>query len=85
MIVFNLHQSEQAHISLHDLTKHDVPSHIHYEYQWPQAPLSTSNKAHIDSDNLFIHPRSINIFWWMPKLVKPNILFKTAKEHTHNQ
>ncbi|CAF0940534.1 unnamed protein product [Rotaria sordida] len=85
VIVFNLHQSEQAHISLHDLTKHDVPSHIHYEYQWPQAPLSTSNKAHIDSDNLFIHPRSINIFWWMPKLVKPNILFKTAKEHTHNQ
>jgi hypothetical protein len=72
-----------AHISLHEITKHDVPYHIHYEYQWPKVHFSTSNKTHIDSANLFIHPQSINIFWWTPKLLKPNILFKNAKEHSH--
>ena len=43
--------------------------------------FSTSNKTHINSDNLLIHPQSINIFSWTPKLIKPNILFKKAKEH----
>lgn len=61
-----------------------MPLHIHYEYQWPEAPLSKFGKAHIDSDNLFIRPKSINIFWWTPKLMKPNVLFKTVKEHTQN-
>ncbi|CAF3391318.1 unnamed protein product [Rotaria sp. Silwood1] len=85
--VFNLNKNDNhtAHISLYELTKRDVPLHIHYEYQWPKAHLSTPDKTHIDSDNLFIHPQSISIFWWIPKLVKPNILFKTAKEHSHNQ
>ena len=85
-IVFNLNKNptEKVHISLHRLTKHDVPLHVHYDYQWPKIHLSTDNKTHIDSDNLIIHPQSINIFWWIPKLRKPNVLFKTAKEHSHN-
>ncbi|CAF3405217.1 unnamed protein product [Rotaria socialis] len=84
--VFNLNQGpdEKAHISLYDLTKADVPSHVHYEYQWPKAHLSTSRETRINSDNLFIHPQSVNIFWWGAKLQKPNILFKTVKEHSQN-
>jgi len=83
--IFNLNKNENdvAHISLYELTKHDVPLHIHYEYQWPKVHLPISNKTHINSDNLFIHPQSINIFWWTAKLLKPNILFKKAKEHSH--
>jgi len=71
-----------VHISLYELTKHDVPFHIHYEYQWPKVHFPLTNKIDINSDNLFIHPESINIFWWTPKLLKPNILFKKAKEHS---
>lgn len=84
--VFNLNDksSPVAHASLYELTQHDVPSHIHYEYQWPKAYLPTSNKTHIDSNNLLFHPQSINIFWWTPKLEKPNILKKKAEEHSHS-
>ncbi|CAF5187692.1 unnamed protein product, partial [Rotaria magnacalcarata] len=84
--VLNLNQDpdEIAHISLYDLSKTDVPSRVHYEYQWPKAHLPTSREAHIDSDNLFIHSQSVNIFWWGAKLQKPNIFFKTAKEHSQN-
>ncbi|CAF0978935.1 unnamed protein product [Adineta steineri] len=85
VVLFNLKKQKEgiAHISLRELTEHDVPHHVHYEYQWPTAYLPTSNDTHIDSDNLLIHPQSINIFWWTAKLIKPNVLFKNAKEHTH--
>ena len=67
---------------MYELTKHDVPAHVHYEYQWPKAYLPTSNKTHINADNLFVHPQSINIFWWTPKLIKPKVLLQNAKEHS---
>jgi hypothetical protein len=78
-----LDEKKLSHISLYELTKHDVPLHVHYEYQWPTAQFPISNTTQINSDNLLIHPRSINIFWWAPKLIKPNILFQNAKEHSH--
>ncbi len=75
---------EEVHISLYELTKHDVPLHIHYEYQWPKVYFPRSNQTHINSDNLFVHSQSINIFWWTPKLIKPNVLIQTAKQHSNN-
>lgn len=75
-VVLNLNKeaSDLAHISLHQLTGEDVPLHIHYDYQWPKAHLAASNKTHIDSDNLLIHPQSINIFWWSARLMKTNVV-----------
>ncbi|UJR19835.1 hypothetical protein I4U23_022968 [Adineta vaga] len=87
VVLLNLnpnHINDLAHISLNRLTDEDVPLHIDNEYQWPKLTLPRSNKTHVDSDNLLINSQSINIFSWAPKLVKPDVLYKRAKQHQHN-
>ena len=78
IILFNLNDeaNQMSHISLDELTKNEVPSEIHVEYQWPKWNLIKSNGSSIKSDNLLIDPQSINIFSWKPKLIKENILFQ---------
>ncbi|CAF1156507.1 unnamed protein product [Adineta steineri] len=87
IIVLNLNEKgkEINHLSLHELTNYLIPKSISYEYQWPKTYFQTSNKTHINSDNLFLHPQSISIFSWKSKLIQPNILFKKAKNHLANQ
>ena len=85
-IVFNLNEKEKemSHISLTQLTNNLVSQHIHCEYQSPKLYYSTSNKTLINSDNLFIHSQSINIFSWTPKLLKPNTLLNKARNYLAN-
>ncbi len=83
LVVFNLNEKEKelTHLSLDKLTNSLVGEHLSCEYQWPKMFFPTSNKNIINSDNLFVHPQSINIFSWKAKLLKPNILFEKAKTH----
>ncbi|CAF1444690.1 unnamed protein product [Adineta ricciae] len=84
VVLVNLNSNPQdfAHISLYSLTKEQVPLHIHNEYQWPKYTLPKSHEIHINSDNLLIQSQSINIFSWTPKMVKPDVLYQHANQHS---
>ena len=76
LIDLNLNGRELNHLSLIELTKGEVPEWIKVEYQWPILNLVEKNETLINSDNVLIHPKSINIFSWKTKLIKKRILFE---------
>mgnify|MGYP006904168093 CR=1 FL=1 len=84
-VVFNLNEegNEQTHLSLYELTRGDVPNHVHCEYQWPIVRIPISNTTHTNSDNLVLDPQSITIFSWTTKTIKPKTLKHNFEEHSH--
>ena len=82
VVLLNLNRDYPTHISLYSLTKEQVPLHIHNEYQWPKYTLPKSHETHINSDNLLIEPQSINIFSWAPKMMRPDVFYQHANQHS---